>query len=348
MKNVLVVILALCGVCHIAIAHDDFPANSIDHEHLSSGELSGYLHGHKYKVRSDHLDPTSNWVVSTNFWGYDPDGEIPHSEQTQFNWEESGCLDTDENGNTLYDHDCFNDYIDETGLVVKPINPPTEPIDEVLTKKKHSTEGLTKVHPTEDLTSTESHTTGITDSGTPPNFELGHTGLKIRKLPTLTITHIKVNKRPYILFLYIHNETGRFISVDHWSIAILDSEGEVRRKMKIGRDSFLTPQGINCRRNKDYTYEDGCANNKIGIASPKVIRDWDHQKHRVRIRVDGRIHFAKKSNRYNPKTDSIQLIANDKNRTVIATYSEVEAEVAASPIAPVRKATIQWAKLKQR
>ena len=30
MKIVLVLILAVCGVCHIAIAHDDFPAGSTD------------------------------------------------------------------------------------------------------------------------------------------------------------------------------------------------------------------------------------------------------------------------------------------------------------------------------
>lgn len=102
------------------LAHDDFIEGSKDREHLSGDDLKKYLHGHSESVRNA---PGSNkWHTQTSFWDYDPDIDDPNDKKEE-NWEASGCVTTDENGKKLYDHDCYNEFIKDGGLIRTDENP---------------------------------------------------------------------------------------------------------------------------------------------------------------------------------------------------------------------------------
>ena len=122
----------LCLLPAFCLAHDDFTKGSKDREHLSGDDLKGYLHGHSESVRNA---PGSNkWHTQTGFWDYDPDVDDAN-EKTAENWEASGCVKTDADGNKIYDHDCYNKFIKDGGLT--PTEPtPEQPIDPIKPKPK--------------------------------------------------------------------------------------------------------------------------------------------------------------------------------------------------------------------
>ena len=115
-------ILILSLIASVCGAHDAWVSGSTDRQHLSGADLNNYLHGHKETV---------NGTVRTGYWDYDPDVDDAW-EKTKANWEASGCLTQDANGNNLYDKDCYNDWIRDGNLKptpkkpLIPINSPTQ------------------------------------------------------------------------------------------------------------------------------------------------------------------------------------------------------------------------------
>ena len=102
----------------VCAAHDAWVSGSTDRQHLSGADLNNYLHGHKETV---------NGTVRTGYWDYDPDVDDA-TEKTQENWEASGCVTEDADGKKLYDHDCYNEWINDGNLEPTEKEKPDNPV----------------------------------------------------------------------------------------------------------------------------------------------------------------------------------------------------------------------------
>ena len=353
-KYVLIFTLSLCCVCHISVAHDEFPEGSIDCGHLSGDELEGYLHGHICKIPNEHPDRASDWVVNWGFFDYDPEIDDPY-EKTQENWEKSGCVSTDEDGKKLYDHDCYNQYIREHGLT------PTfeKQTDEDPSGKKSTTQGTDGLlgKRTKDVPGPRQLPPGI--EGTtdfPPTTDITDIEYSHRTSSQLTITHVTTHTKPYFIKVFVLNNTGRFISTKNFLFVIEDISGEVKyQTMLRGEHTYFTPHGTarKCKAGDAYRNEKGiCANNVFAICSYWAAKNWDQKQNPVQFIV-GRFHkFGNKVNRYNPDTDIVKILYKNrhmKDPVLVAQFPEpVESEAPAAPMLQKGSMTTKWAALKQR
>ena len=370
-KYVLVSIFALCCVCHISVAHDEFPSDSIDREHLSGDALKGYLHGHICKIPNTHPDRVSDWVVNWGYFDYDPEIDNPH-EKAQANWEESGCVSTDADGNRVYDHDCYNQYIREQGLT---------PTSEKPTGEGPSGEGPSKLLPNELLRTDDLLGDRTEDVDTeyvgpspptdrrqiPKDTEITDTGTSLPTEPEpitsvepidptrdmrLKITHITSHTKPYFIKVYVLNNTNGFIGAKDFIFVLEDGSGEIKYQAKSNNEqAYFTYQGVPCHKDSHYRNEEGiCANNAFAMRSYWAAKNWDVTKHAVRFAV-GRFHkFGSKENRYNPDTDVVKILYQSRDMeapVVIAQFPE-PVEVPAAPMLQKGSMATKWAVLKQR
>ena len=166
--------------------------------------------------------------------------------------------------------------------------------------------------------------------------------------PELIITHIDIATKPYAVIVYAKNNTGKFIGLYRWRVRILDFDGKIKQSAIVKKGSSFTYQNVNCRKNKDYLSDEGiCSNNRFVIATQSAINRWDYREFPY-IRFFAKAHgkFYKQVNRYNPDTDTIEIIWNDKMMTVVATT--MKSEVMGAPPMPKGNLATSWANIKRR
>ena len=157
------------------------------------------------------------------------------------------------------------------------------------------------------------------------------------------ITHTRLIKKPYSLFIYVRNNSGRFIR--GIQLQIVDANERVTFRGRI-EYLYFSPHSVNVRRLPDYISPSGTeANNLIIIAGNHVIADQKYlkkAKRNARIRIGVR---QFRSRNIYTEDSTIRLLWND---VIISEYPQADEEVAAAPsLQRTRKFTTVWAALKR-
>ena len=162
-----------------------------------------------------------------------------------------------------------------------------------------------------------------------------HGGKYIPKPPTdFFITHTRIRNKPYTLYIYVKNGSGRFVS--GITLEIVNPDDTVAFRGVI--DRTFTPQ---YNKRKDYVSPDGIkANNLIAIAGSKIIKDWDYRKEPARFLV-GVYRFRSKYT----LDSTMRLLWDDE---VISEYPNNEDTVAGAPVRIVGNVSTSWASIKER
>ena len=157
-----------------------------------------------------------------------------------------------------------------------------------------------------------------------------------RPVLRVEITHVIVEKRPFRVYVYVDNQSGRFVNAD---VRLVDKEGRVLFKHRSRRYEYLTPQSVNTRKAVAYRYAGGAANNLIVLTSPRVADNWDFKAYGYpRYRVPVRFH---RFGGYDADRMSIELVNGDR---VLSVFPDTQ--VAAAPVLTRRLAT-SWGAIKR-
>ena len=108
----------------------------------------------------------------------------------------------------------------------------------------------------------------------------------LNPLPDMRITHTRLRDKPYTLFVYVNNASGKFVGGITLDIVNADGTVALRHRFSGSHDHF-TSQTVNTRESTQITSHltGVAANNLIAIAGNHIMKSWDYRNETARLRI---------------------------------------------------------------
>ena len=281
-------------------------------------------------------------------------GSITHAHSEGIAGDPTGPFHTHEGAYKFID-DSHTQDLSSTYLSDHDVNNPdnfTDRGDKYFDHNRHTTtetDGIVTPNPRETQTGGAMTTSSnevnaaapgaYAETGVEPETNLGTPQARTRALnplPDIRITHINLRDKPYTLFVYVQNASGKFVGGITLDIVNADGTVALRHRFSGSHDHF-TSQIVNTRVHSDYISPAGvAANNLIAIAGKSVMKSWDYRNETARLRI-----AVRRFRSVWAEDSRIRLLWDGE---VVAEYPMPE--VAASPRLQ-RKTTTTWAEIKR-